>query len=85
MALKPYREQPLSIRASATHFPSVSPTSNMAYTLTLKVLSCIAPEGEYFVVVAKNKVDKKERNESKTSTTKKGVNPSWTHVVEMYV
>ena len=57
----------------------------MSYALTIKVLSCILPEGEYYVVVAKNKVDKKERNESKTATTKKGSEPHWSHAVEMYV
>jgi hypothetical protein len=57
----------------------------MSYALTIKVLSCIVPEGDYYVSLAKNTVDKKERCESKTVVSKKVPNPTWTHSVEMYV
>jgi poly [ADP-ribose] polymerase 6/8 len=46
-------------------------------------MTCVLPEGEYYAVVYKNKSDKKERNESKTQTSKKLSNPVWEHSVEM--
>lgn len=56
----------------------------MSYSLSLKVHGCSAPLGDYYFLVALNKVIKKDRNETKTEVLKKVTNPSWMHEIEMY-
>lgn len=62
-----------------------SPTYKMAYHLTVKVLSCSAPVGDYYVGVSLNKPAKKDKRESKTEVIKKSAKPTWNYTVELYV
>lgn len=67
------------------HSTRCSGSSNMAYNLTVKIIGCNAPVGDYYVLMALNKSNKKDKHECKTDVTKKTANPKWVHVTELYV